>query len=314
MALSSVKIADTIEWAKKFSFSRNPVIGNSLEPALSSAGMVMQTILGPPFSWWWNNEEVVFTCNPTAKTATITNIVIASGIATITCSNTFAIGDMVIPSAVGTTTGLNGQILEILTASSSQITAKTTVPDVATHADTGTLTDMTTQDYTTQSSEFSHIEHASIFDINTTPGKWYELEVKNNLALDSTTDRPRFVNPHVEDGNGNMTWRVMPAPDKAYPVAIHIQKAAPAIASMNQTWAPIPDYMQYVYNWGFLALMWFFSDDPRANFANQKFVTGLLARAEGIDEQQKNAFLNNWNSLTSGQMMREQQGTQARGF
>ena len=311
--LSTIKISDTIEWAKKFSFGRNPVIGNNLEPALSSANMVMQTILGPPFAFWWNNEEVVFTCNPTLKTATITNIAIVAGVLTVTATNSFAVGDMVLPSVVGATTGLNGQILEILTASPAQFTANTTVANVASHADTGTITAMTTQDYTTATSEFSHIEHASIFDINATPGEWKELEVKNNLALDSTIDRPRFVNPHVEDGNGNMTWRVMPAPDKAYPVAIHIQKAPSLVTSINATWAPIPDYMQYVYNWGFLALIWFFADDPRSGFANQKFVAGLLARAEGLEDEERNAFMNNWNNLTSGQLMRDQQGVQARG-
>lgn len=314
MALSTVKIADTIEWARKFAFNRNPVIGNNLEPALTNANMVMQTILGPPFSWWWNNEEVVFTCNPVAKTATITNIVIAAGIATITCVNTFAQGDLIIPSVVGTTTALNGQILEVETASGTQITAKTTLANVTTHADTGTLTAMTTQDYTVAVPEFSHIEHASVFDINTTPGTWVELKVEDNLALDSSKDRPSFINPHVEDGNGNMTWRVMPSPDKAYPISIHVQKAAPSLTSINQTWSPIPDFMQYVYNWGFLALLWFFSDDVRAGFANQKFVAGILARADGLNSEERNIFLNNWNQLTGGQLMHEQQGMQARGI
>lgn len=246
MAISTVTISATIEWAKRLSFNRNPVIGNSLEPALSSANMVKQIILGPPFSWWWNNEEVTFTCNPS------------------------------VPTPVGT------------------------------------LTATTTQDYTTVTSEFSHIEHASVFDINQTPGKWIELEVKNNLALDSNPDRPRFVSPHVEDAAGNMTWRVMPAPDKNYPVAIHIQKAAALITSINQTWAPIPDFMQYVYNWGFLALMWAFADDPRFQIANQKFVAGLLARAEGINDEERNAFLNAWNNLTGHDAMQAQQGLQMR--
>ena len=49
MALSSVTISDTIEWAKKLSFNRNSAIGNNIEPALTSANMVMQTVLGPPF-------------------------------------------------------------------------------------------------------------------------------------------------------------------------------------------------------------------------------------------------------------------------
>jgi len=314
MALSTITIATTIEWAKRLSFNRNPVIGNSLEPALSSANMVLQTLLGPPFSWWWNNEEIVFTCNPTAKTATITNIVIASGVLTCTCTNTFSVGDMVLGSSIGTTTALNGQLLIIATASSSQFTANTTVADVSTHADTGTMTGVTTQDYTTSSPEFSHIEHASVLDINQTPSKWIEIEVKNELALDTISDRPRFISPHVQNAAGSMTWRVMPAPDKAYPVSIHIQKAAPQLTSVNSTWAPIPDFMQYVYNWGFLALMWAFADDPRFAVANQKFVAGLLARAEGLGDEERNAFLNAWHNLTGHEQAEEQQGMQARGI
>jgi hypothetical protein len=106
----------------------------------------------------------------------------------------------------------------------------------------------------------------------------------------------------------------MPAPDKAYPVAIHIQLAASQLTSVNATWAPIPDYMQYVYNWGFLALMWTFADDPRSQMANQKFLAGLLARAEGLSEQDRNVFLNNWNNLTGLENMQAQQGIQARGI
>ena len=246
MAISTVTISDTIEFCKRLSFNRNPVIGNSLQPALGAANMVKQIILGPPFSWWWNNEEVTFTCNPSAPTVV------------------------------------------------------------------GTLTATTTQDYTTVTSEFSHIEHASIFDINQTPAKWIELEVKNNLALDSNPDRPRFINPHVEDAAGNMTWRVMPAPDKNYPIAIHIQKAASLVTSINQTWAPIPAFMHYVYNWRFMALIWAFSDDPRFAIANQKFVAGLLARAEGISEEERNAFLNAWYNLTGQDQAKSQQGTQLR--
>lgn len=317
--LSTVKISDTIEWAKRLTFNRNPVIGNSLEPALTSANMVMQTILGPPFSWWWNIEEVAFTCNPTAQTATITNIAIVGGIATITCNNTFVVGQSVIPSGIGTTTALNGQLMIIQTLIGTApnftgFTAQVFVPDVASHADTGTITASTTQDYVTPNPEFSHIDHAAILDINPNPAKWLEIEVKQVLSQDSTKDRPRFVSPHQEDGNGNMTWRVMPSPDKAYPIVIHINRAPALLTSVNSTWAPIPDFMQYVYNWGFLALMWAFADDPRFSIANQKFTAGLLARAEGLKEEERNAFLNAWNGMTSQAQMQTQQGIQARGI
>lgn len=313
MPLSTKRIADTINWAKRMSFNRNPVIGNSLEPALTSAQMVMQTLLSPPFDWWWNSEEIVFNTNATANSATVTNIGIAGGVLTVTAANTFSKGNLVIGSAIGTYTALNGFLLEILAASPTQFTANVPFANYGPAADTGTMTNTTTQDYTVAAPEFSHIEHASVYDPSSTPPTWFELTVKNNLSLDSSTARPEFLSPEVEDGNGNMTFRVQPAPDKSYPISIHVQLAAPEITSINQTWAPLPDFMQYIYDWGFLALIWHFADDPRAAVANQKFLAGILGRAEGLTEQERNIFLNAWSGLTGLQNMTMQQGRQALG-
>jgi hypothetical protein len=316
MALSTVTISDTMEWAKKMSFNRLSAIGNNLEPALTSANMVMQTILGPPFSWWWNNQELTFACNttPTVSSA-ISNVAVTNGIVTITVNNTFHAGDLVLVSGLVTATWLNGQLLTLATANSTTVTAPvnnkttyTSTPDTV-----GVLTAQTTQDYTIAAPAFSHIEHASVLDIGTTPNKWWALQVKGNLGLDSTLARPSFISPHSEDGQGNVTFRVMPAPARNYPAAVHVQLAAPLITSINQTWSPMPDYMRYIYSWGFLALIWAFSDDNRFQIANQKFTAGLLARAEGLTDEDKNIFMNNWDSLTGKQNLTTQQGTQARG-
>lgn len=313
MAISTIKISDTMEWCKRLSFNRLSAIGNSLEPAKTAAAMVMQTILGPPFTFWWNNQELAFTTSPTANTATITNVSVSNNIATITANNTFAVGNIVLPSGLTNATFLNGQLLVVLTASPTVITAQVTTATYASTSDTGTLTNATTQDYTIPAPAFSHIEHASILDTSKTPSNWVELKVQNDLALDSRNARPMFVGPHVEDGNGNVTFRVMPSPNAVYPVSVHVQLAAPLITSVNQTWAPLPDFMQYIYSWGFLALIWAFADDSRFQIANAKFTAGLLARAEGLDEEQKAIFLNNWNAITSQASGKMQQGMQARG-
>lgn len=313
MAISTVTISQTMEWAKKLSFNRLSAIGNNLEPALTSANMVMQTILGPPFQWWWNTQETSFTTSPTANTASITNVSVTAGIATITTANTFAIGNLVIPSNVATATFLNGQLLIVLTASATQITAAVATTTYASAADTGTLTNATTQDYTVVLPAFSHIEYASVLDITRTPPNWIELKIQNNLAPDSRNARPTFVGPHVEDGNGNVTFRVTPSPNAAYPVNVHVQLAAPLITSINQTWGPMPDFMQYIYSWGFLALIWAFADDARFQIANAKFTAGLLARAEGLTEEERNIFLSNWNVQLSQATGKMQQGSQARG-
>ena len=301
-----------MEYCKKLSFNRLSAIGNNLEPALTAANCVMQTILGPPFQFWWNTQELSFTTSPVANTAAITNVVVAAGIATITTANTFAVGNLVIPSGVTTATFLNGQLLIVLTATATQITAAVTTQTYATHADTGTLTNATTQDYTIAAPSFSHIQHATVLDTTRTPPNWVELKVQNNLALDSRNARPTFVGPEIEDGNGNMTFRVMPSPNGVYPVSVHVQLAAPRITSINQTWSPMPDFMQYIYTWGFLALIWAFADDARFQIANAKFTAGLLARAEGLTEEERNIFLNNWNATLGIGPQKSAQGMQAR--
>jgi hypothetical protein len=311
MALSTVKISDTAEWAARMSFGRRSAIGNSLEPALSNANIVLQTILGPPFSWWWNNDDLVFTCNPTLATATVTNIAIAANVLTITAANTFSAGQEVLMGTLATATFLNGQILEILTATGSSFTAAFTHANYSA-ADSGTVTAATTQDYTVAAPNFSHIDWAAVQDPSVTPAQWYQMKVEDVLSLNSKTGRPQSINPQGQDSSGNVTFRVMPSPDKAYPVALNIMKAAPQKTSVEDTWAPLPDFMQYIYNWGFLALTWAFSDDSRVGFANQKFTSGLLSRAEGLDEQSRNIFLSTWNGLTNQQQMVTQQGMQAR--
>jgi len=317
MALSTVRIADTMEWTKRLSFNRHAAIGNSLEPALTSANMVMQTVLGPPFTWWWNNKELSFTCSTTPKVSSaITFVSVAGGMVTLTVANNFNAGDLVLVSGLTVATWLNGQLLTIDTANATTVVAPLNVRLTAawSFADSvGVITAQTTQDYTVLAPSFSHIEHASLLDTSRTPSKWMELKVQNNLALDSILARPDFISPHVEDGNGYVTFRVMPAPVGNYPVSVHTQLAAPLITSINQTWSPMPDFMRYIYSWGFLSLIWAFSDDARFQIANQKFTAGLLARAEGITEEERNIFLNNWSDLTGAQQMQRQQGTQARG-
>jgi hypothetical protein len=55
-----------------------------------------------------------------------------------------------------------------------------------------------------------------------------------------------------------------------------------------------------------------FNDDPRAPMYNSQFKAAILARQDGLTQEQKDIFLNNWDMLTSRQQMNAQQGTTAR--
>ena len=234
--VSTITLANTIEFTKKLNFGRVSNLGNSQEPAMTAANMVMQTVLGPPFRWRFNRSVKTFS------------------------------------TIIGT------------------------------------------QDYAQAVANFGWIEDASIQDPN--GSKWIEMEEKVGLALDSVAGRPRSIAAEFDNGTGNITFRFMPVPEKVYPVSVTMQTAAPLFTSTAQTWAPIPDMYNMILTWGFLTLMWFFADDPRAAQANGKFVSAFLAANQGLTEVDRNLFLNNWEAI-SGQptsmAVRNQQGSAARG-
>jgi hypothetical protein len=331
MAVSNIKISDTINWAKRLCFNHNPVIGNSLEPALTSANLVLQTLLSPPFYWWWNTEDLTFITSTTAPAATSTSSTIsAAGVLTVTAANSFGVGaSLLVAGFTGTLAPLNGQLVAVgtvigtfpnYTGFTAQVSFGALGPDVS----SGMFTSLTTQDYVVAPPAgynaaggatqgwFSHIEHASVYDVSSTTPRWVELTTKNNLSLDSATGRSTFLSPESEDANGNLTFRVMPSPDEAYPISIHAMLTPPQITSVNQTWAPLPDYLQNVYSLGFLSYMLAFNDDPRASMYNSQFKAALLARQDGLTQEEKDIFLNNFDMLTARQMMAAQQGNQAR--
>lgn len=227
------QLAASITWAQQFNFNRNLAIGSNNEPALSSANIIKQTILGPPFAWPWNRNVTTFTC---------TN---------------------------------------------------------------------TTQDYAETVADFGWIEHASIQDINTS-NKWQDLENQIRLPLSTNTALSEYVSAQTDNGSGTITFRLLPVPDAAYPVSITYQKASVDFTATTDTWTPIPNRYAYIYNWGFLALMYLYADDPRFQVTNQKFVANLLGAAQGLTATQVNIFLNNWQAITGTQIFN--QGTEAQGI
>lgn len=231
------QLSASITWAQQFNFNRNLAIGTNNEPAVSSANIIKQTILGAPFAWPWNRKTVTFNC-------------VSS-----------------------------------------------------------------TQDYVQAASDFGWIEHASVQDISVTQSKWQDLENLVHLPLDSSLALPEHIAAQADDGAGNITFRLQPVPDALYPVSVTYQKAPVDFVNTTSDWGPIPNRYAYIYNYGFLALMYLYADDPRFQITNQKFVANLLGAAQGLDETQINIFLNNWQAITGSDIANQQkllQGIQAR--
>lgn len=293
-------------WVQAFALGRVLNAFTNNEPAITSANLILSTILAPPFIWNWNRSSVTFLTSVNVQdyanaistfgniekasyipAASITNVLGAAGIATMTAVNNFVVGNVVTITGL-THTGFNVTNATILTASTTQFTFATGTTQTSI-ADTGTAISGSQAEIT---------------------------NIVNVLGAGAETGTPNSLAPQVDDNAGNITFRLLPVPDNTYQVTIIFQKSIPAlITTTASTWAPIPDKYAYVYEWGFLALMAAYFQDPKWQNYNQKFVSALLGIAEGISADQKNIFQKAWlNSMTEQQItgMQAQQGTQSR--
>lgn len=298
---STIRLANTITWAKSFMAYLDPTLQPNNEPALTCANLIKQTILGPPFVWRWNRVSTGFVCTG------LTQDYLLSAWA---ASAAFALNTVIVDT--------NGNCQKVTVAGTSGASAPTWNATQFGNTTDGTITWNNLGAVSGAAAAYSlgFIETASVLDSNVTPIKWFEIASHICLGIDSTQGRPQRIAAQKDDGAGNITFRLMPAPDKPYPVAITLQQKPTLFATPNDTWEPIPDEYSYIYNWGFLALMFMYNDDPRWSMANQKFVAALLAAQQGLTETERNIFLNNWEALTgqpSQNAIRMQQGNQARG-
>jgi hypothetical protein len=298
----TIKLKDTLEWAKRFIANRDATIGNGVEPALTNASLVLQTILGPPFKWRWNRvitgfftaigqqDYYIFNWVPTTlvQVGWLTVDVYGNSQCVISAGTTGASTPAWNNTPGGTTSDGSGG-------------------GAALWVNQGNLGGSTSISY-----KFSWIEGAVVKD---TKGNYQEMSPKIWLSQSTPRDRPREIAAQIDLGDGNQTFRLQPVPDQVYPVLITIQQKPTLFQKTNQTWAPIPDEYSRIYDWGFLALMWLFADDPRYQLANQKFVTQILGANTGLTDTERNIFLNNWNQVT-GQVQSmataQTQGFQAR--
>lgn len=145
-------------------------------------------------------------------------------------------------------------------------------------------------DYTVSLPNFGWLEKAVLYD----PNSGYnptELQVELLKGEDTNPTVPQRIAAQLDDGNGNITFRIFPAPDQVYNVCLIYQNAATLFTSPTQTWTPIPDYMSYVYNDGFDFKTFTYLGDPRSQLSGQNFYQSLAAMSEGLNESQKNLWL-----------------------
>jgi hypothetical protein len=145
-------------------------------------------------------------------------------------------------------------------------------------------------DYKISAPNFGWLERGACYD--PTNGYFaFEMPVKLLQGQETLPNQPNRISAQYDDGEGNITFRLFPAPDSEYNVVLDYQNAASLFTEANQTWSPIPDYLSYVYNSGFDAKTYEYLADPRQGTALQIFYQQLAEASEGLNESQKNLWL-----------------------
>jgi hypothetical protein len=169
------------------------------------------------------------------------------------------------------------------------------------------------QDYLFELPDFGYLETIWLTDPS---GKVTQISnIVQSLAGESTAKRPSSAAMTLMDDDGNVTLRLNTLPDVPYTIDGDYQRAPFLMASLANTWSPIPDHLSYIYDWGFLGFVSLLTKDARAPIFLGKFASHLLGNQDGLSATQRNIFLGNWLDLM-GQQSREQlatqQGAQAR--
>lgn len=147
-----------------------------------------------------------------------------------------------------------------------------------------------TSDYIVNIPNYGYLEKATGFS-STLQDPTFELEVFPVLALDTKQNQPAKISAVIDDGAGNITFRLLPVPDLVYSVNLTYQKSITLITSLTGTWAPVPDKYSYIYEIGLLGMMQGLYNTQLYMTQMELFFRQLVSAAEGMTESERAMFL-----------------------
>lgn len=179
-----------------------------------------------------------------------------------------------------------------------------------------TTTDTTWgQDYALELPDFNFCEKLTL--TNPKSGEVRQItNVTEALTVESVVKRPSSAAMNVQEDDGFVTLRLNTLPDLPYVIDGYYQRAPVLMGSLANGWAPIPDHLGYIYDWGFLGFVSLLTKDARAPIFLGKFAAHLLGAQDGLSAMQRNIFLGNFLEVINAPMrdqLNTQQGTAARG-
>ena len=148
-------------------------------------------------------------------------------------------------------------------------------------------------DYVRAVPNFGFIEDAWLVDSQSPPSQ-HPLSGALALTVNPDQKRPEKIAPQFDDNAGNITFRFDATPDQAYTCYVDFQQTAALMTSPASSWGPVPDYFNYIFNFGFLAGISLLVNDARFPIFEKYFIGRLLAAQSGLSEQERAIFLANW--------------------
>ena len=318
-------LAQTLNFALPFIQYEPLTAGTNLEPAISIANTVRNTILNAPFTWPWNrNEYAINTPNSPASLSAgvqdyvfnIADFAYLERVSLLTADGTqaFEIQDcyntnILALAAPSNQAQPNAAAVKFYTPGTSVAIRFLSIPD---QAYTGVIT------YQKLSVPFQGFAFEAVNVISTVA--YYLFSTPQTAGASNGLAGQTFQVTGFDQGGNNGAF-VCTASTSSYVIltntsAITDTVVVPAFGIIG-TWFPIPDSFIDIYNNLFLAEAMASADDGREQLYRQRGVAALLSKAEGLTQMQRNNFLAQYLSRGAAQteaaQQRTQQGIQGRG-
>lgn len=163
--------------------------------------------------------------------------------------------------------------------------------------DNSTSTQSGIQDYTIALTDFGFLEKVSLTDPSGAVWPINDIYNTNVLGIADATvpkqGRPNAISIASVTYGTSVKFRFMGCPDQVYLITLTYQKLVSPLTTLSGstgTWS-IPDQYQDIYNFLFLAEALAVVDDNREVLYRRQGIASLLAKAEGLNEMQRNVFL-----------------------
>ena len=314
-------LAQTINWAQTYIQYEPLTAGTNLEPAMTIASMVRNTILNAPFTWPWNrNEYAINTPNSPASlsagvqdyTFNIADFAYLEKVSLLSADGTqaFEIQDCYNTNILGLAAPSsqaqpNAAAVKSYTPGTSVALRFLSIPD---QAYTGIIT------YQKLAVPFQGFAFEAVNVVSTVA--YYLFSVPQTAGASNGLAGQTFQVTGFDMGVNNGSF-VCTASTSSYviltnPSAVTDVVVTPASGIIG-TWFPIPDSFMDIFNNLFLAEAMASADDGREQLYRTRGIAALLSKAEGLTAMQINSFLAQYLSRGMDQTMAAQQRTQQGG-